>query len=149
MIDSIFVDTNILVYSRDATEPHKQKRAMAWISELWRERTGRVSFQVLYEFYITVTQKLRPGMDEKKARKDVRCFLAWRPTPVDTSVIEGGWRLQDRYNLSWWDALIVAAAQVSDCRYLLTEDLSEKQEFEGVTVINPFTLAPGSISKEQ
>ena len=149
MTDSFFVDTNILVYTRDASDAHKQKQAAAWMSELWREKTGRVSFQVLNEFYVTVTQKLRPGMDKKSAREDVRCLLTWHPTPVDTSVIEGGWRLQDRYNLTWWDALIVAAAQMSACRYLLTEDLSENQKFDDVKVINPFTLPPGSIAKER
>lgn len=59
----VFVDTNILVYSRDASEPAKQARALAWLEELWRSRRERLSWQVLQEFYVTVTLELDPGMD--------------------------------------------------------------------------------------
>ena len=144
MAERIFVDTNVLVYSRDASEPPKQKQAMAWMARLWNEQTGRLSFQVLNEFYVTVTNKLRPGMDPQNAREDVRFLLAWRPIPVDTRVVEGAWRIQDRHKLSWWDALIVSAAQASDCRYLLTEDLQENRNIGTVKVINPFHTPPES-----
>jgi predicted nucleic acid-binding protein len=115
------------------------------MARLWSEQTGRLSFQVLNEFYITVTHKLQPGMDPQSVREDVRFLLAWRPIPVDARVVEGAWRIQDRYKLSWWDALIVSAAQVSDCRYLLTEDLQEKRNMGNVEVINPFRTPPESI----
>jgi len=144
MAEKVFVDTNVLVYSRDASEPPKQKQAMAWMARLWNEQTGRLSFQVLNEFYVTVTNKLRPGMDPQNAREDVRFLLAWRPIPVDTRVVEGAWRIQDRHKLSWWDALIVSAAQASDCRYLLTEDLQENRNIGTVKVINPFHTPPES-----
>lgn len=145
MTGRFFVDTNVLVYSRDASEPSKQKQAIAWMERLWGEQTGRLSFQVLIEFYVTVTNKLRPGMELQNAREDV-CFLfAWRPIPVDARVVELAWRIQDRYKLSWWDALVVSAAQVGNCRYLLTEDLQENQDFSNVKVINPFNTSPESI----
>jgi predicted nucleic acid-binding protein len=145
MTERVFVDTNVLVYGRDASEPTKQKQAMAWLARLWSEKTGRLSFQVLNEFYVTVTNKLQPGMDPQSAREDVRSLLAWRPIPVDARVVEGAWRIQDRYKLSWWDALIVSAAQASDCRYLLTEDLQENRKMSNVKVINPFRILPESI----
>jgi predicted nucleic acid-binding protein len=145
MTDRVFVDTNILVYSRDASEPAKQKQALAWMTRLWSEKTGRLSFQVLSEFYVTVTNKLQPGMDPQSAREEVRLLLAWRPIPVEARVVEGAWRIQDRYKLSWWDALIVSAAQVSDCRYLLTEDLQENRNMGNVEVLNPFSTPPESI----
>ena len=145
MTDRVFVDTNVLVYSRDASEPAKQKQAMGWMTRLWSEKTGRLSFQVLSEFYVTVTNKLQPGMDPQSAREDVRLLLAWRPIPVDARVVEGAWRIQDLYKLSWWDALIVSAAQASDCRYLLTEDLQENRNMGNVEVINPFSTPPESI----
>lgn len=145
MIDRIFVDTNVLVYSRDASEPSKQKKAIAWIAHLWREKNGCVSFQVLNEFYITVTKKLQPGIDQKNAREDIRSLLAWHPIPVDDRVIYGAWHIQDRYKLSWWDALIVSAAQVSKCRYLLTEDLQENLNMGGIEIINPFNTRPESL----
>jgi predicted nucleic acid-binding protein len=61
-----------------------------------------------------------------------------RTSQEDARVVEGAWRIQDRYKLSWWDALIVSAAQVSDCRYLLTEDLQESLSMGNIEVINPF-----------
>jgi predicted nucleic acid-binding protein len=138
MTDRIFVDTNVLVYSRDASEPQKQEKAMAWMTRLWNEKSGRLSFQVLNEFYITVTHKLQPGMKPRSAREDVRLLLAWRPIPMDSLIIEGAWRIQDHFKISFWDALIVSAAQMSKCRYLLTEDLQENRSLGNVQVINPF-----------
>jgi predicted nucleic acid-binding protein len=74
-------------------------------------------------------------------------LLTWSPLPVDVRVMEGAWFLQDRHQLSWWDALIVSAAQVADCHYLLTENLQEYQEFGKVLVINPFRRSPASLAK--
>ena len=70
-----FVDTNLLVYSRDASEPEKQEKAMRWMTRLWHEKSGRLSYQVLQEFYITVTQKLDPGLQQDIARMDVRSLI--------------------------------------------------------------------------
>ena len=84
-------------------------------------------------------------MNPNDAREDIRSLLAWHPIPVDDRVIEGAWHIQDRYKLSWWEALIVSAAQVGDCRYLLTEDLQKNQNLGYVKVINPFHTIPGSI----
>jgi predicted nucleic acid-binding protein len=138
MSGPVFVDTNVLVYARDAAVPEKQDAAATWMERLWTEGTGRLSHQVLQEFYVTVTRKLRPGLDAAGAREEVRALLAWDPVPVHESVIEGAWRLEDQYALSWWDALIVAAAEVAECPYLLTEDLQAGQRLGRVTVVNPF-----------
>jgi predicted nucleic acid-binding protein len=145
MTDRVFVDTNVLVYSRDASEPAKQRQAMAWMDHLWRRQTGRLSFQVLNEFYVTVTQKLQPGMEVHSAREDVRLLLSWGPTQLDARVLETAWRIQDRYKLSYWDALIASAAQTTDCRYLLSEDLQESLRIDAVEVINPFRTPPESV----
>ncbi|HEY3352842.1 MAG TPA: PIN domain-containing protein [Polyangia bacterium] len=145
MNDSVFVDTNVLVYARDASEKKKQPRAEAWMRALWRDRRGRVSIQVLQEFYATVTVKLRPGMPPEIARREVRSLMAWRPVVLDGGVVEGAWRVQDRLNFSWWDALIVAAAQRANCGYLLTEDLQDGQDLDGLVVVNPFLREPEAI----
>ena len=147
MTDMVFVDTNVLVYSRDASEPQKQEQAMGWMAHLWGTRKGRLSFQVLQEFYVTVTHKLKPGLDPESARNDVRSLLAWHPLPVDARIVEGAWVIQDRYNLSWWDAMIVSASQVAACRYLLTEDLQEDQELGNIRVVNPFHTPPASLNR--
>lgn len=138
MTAPVFVDTNVLVYARDASEPDKQSRAADWIGQLWERRRGRLSTQVLQEFYVTVTRKLDPGMAPQEARRDVRDLLAWRPVPMEPVLIQRAWDVQDRFDFSFWDALIVAAAQFSGCRYLLTEDLSADQEVDDLRVVDPF-----------
>ena len=145
MAATIFVDTNVLVYRRDSGQGEKQARAAAWMEHLWEARSGRLSYQVLQEFYVTVTSKLRPGLDAESARDDVRSLYAWHPITADARVLEGAWVIQDRYGLSWWDAMIVAAAQVADCRFLLTEDLQDGQELGEVRVLNPFRHSPANL----
>jgi predicted nucleic acid-binding protein len=140
----VFVDTNVLVYARDATEGEKRAGASAWLTHLWENRTGRLNYQVLEEYYVTVTRKLRPGLAPADARADVRDLLAWGPLPLDAEVLESAWRLESRWDLSFWDAAIVAAARASGCEHLLTEVLTDGQTMGGVTVLNPFVHAPGS-----
>ena len=145
MTAKVFVDTNVLVYSRDASEPQKQELSMAWMAHLWSTRTGELSYQVLQEFYLTVTAKLQPGLDPEHARRDVRSLLAWQPIVVNERVLENAWLIQDSHQISWWDALVVYAAQLAGCRYLLTEDLQKHQEFGNLRVINPFHVEPTSL----
>jgi len=142
MSGSVFVDTNVLVYARDTTEPDKQLLAARWVEHLWRNRTGRLSFQVLHEYYVTVTAKLRPGMDPASARADVRALTTWTPSLPSPERLEIAWPLQDRFGLSFWDAQIIAAAQQSGCATLLTEDLQHGQAFGDLRVVSPFVVAP-------
>ena len=141
----VFVDTNVLVYARDRTEGDKHERALAWLAALWHERAGHLSWQVLQEYYVTVTRKLDPPRDGSLAREDVTSLVTWRPLSVDLPTVDAAWAVEDRFGLSWWDALIVAAAQVGDCTHLLTEDLQDGQSLDGLTVINPFRHTPASI----
>lgn len=145
MSELTFVDTNVLVYCRDADERDKQPRARAWLEALWRSRSGRISIQVLAEYYVTVTRKLDPGLSIDRARADVMMLRAWRPAALDYGVLETAWMVQDRHRLSWWDALIVATAQRLGCRYLLSEDFQDRQRFEDLEVINPFLHVPEKI----
>ncbi|MFP4615129.1 MAG: PIN domain-containing protein [Thiohalorhabdus sp.] len=140
-----FADTNLLVYARDANEPEKRERARAWMDRLWHDRNGCLSYQVLQEFYITVTQKLNPAMPAAEARQDIRALVAWQPVRTDVAILEAAWRLQEQFLLSWWDALIVAAAEWSSADYLLTEGLQEGQDLNGIRVMNPFRQDPGSV----
>lgn len=144
MSSSYFVDTNVLVYARDTSEPHKQPRAEAWIEYLWKMRAARISTQVLQEYYQTVTRKLKPGLTPEEARADIRDLGLWKPIQVDASILEQAWRFEDKFRFSWWDALIVAAAHRMECRFLLTEDLNAGQIVDGIEIINPFQSAPPS-----
>jgi predicted nucleic acid-binding protein len=139
----VFVDTNVLLYAIDEAEPRKHRAALEWRAHLWRSRRGRLSFQVLQEFYV---QALRKNPKRAAtARAEVRDLLAWDPVPIDGGVVEGAWDLQDRYSLSFWDALIVAAARAAECAYLLTEDLSHGQVLDGVLVVSPFEASPDAL----
>jgi predicted nucleic acid-binding protein len=135
-----FVDSNILVYARDIADQAKQRPADLWVDWLWETGTGRLSYQVLVECYSALTRKHR--MPSLHARAYVESFLFWDPVFVDSKLLELAWQVQSRFRFSWWDSLIVAAAHLSECDYLLTEDLQQDQDIEGVTVINPFEIAP-------
>lgn len=142
----IFVDTNVLVYARDGSEADKQARAHEWLAALWRYRLGRVSMQVLHEFYVTVTRKLDPGLPTDEARRDVIDLMRWDPVVPDGQLLQGAWSLQDEHGLSFWDALIVAAARRGECEHLLTEDLQDGHDFGGTRVVNPFVHDPDEVA---
>jgi predicted nucleic acid-binding protein len=133
-----FVDTNILVYARDSSNPEKQARAIAVLELLWRHGTGRLSTQVLQEYYVTVTRKLRPGLPPDMAREDIRDLLAWSPRPVTADVLESAWEIEDHWKLSWWDSLIVASALDCGVTTLLSEDLQDGLPVHSLKILNPF-----------
>jgi len=143
MTAPVFVDTNVLIYALDDADRKKQEAAREWRAELWKRRQGRISFQVLQEFYVKVTRKW-PNV-RRDARSEVRDLLAWRPVTVDGAIIGHAWKIQDCYQISFWDALIVAAAKSVSCRYLLTEDLQAGQDLNGILVVNPFRDNPASL----
>lgn len=131
-----FVDTNVFVYRRHAEAGPKQARAATVVERLWREGSGRTSLQVLQEYYDVATRKLRLPPDE--IRLSVRRLFAWNPVVPDLALFQRAWLLQDRYGLAFWDTLVVAAAQAADCTHLLTEDLQDGQDLDGLLVMDPF-----------
>ena len=135
-----FVDTNILIYARDSSEPRKQALAEIALRKLWENRNGRISIQVLNEYFVNVTQKLSPGLSRAEAWQDIKALRAWNPLSLEAPLMDLAYALQDKHALSWWDAIIVAAAQVLECNYLLSEDLSDAQTYGRVTVINPLKI---------
>lgn len=141
MTAPVFVDTNVLVYARDADDAAKQTRAAAWLEILWREQVGRTSMQVLSEYYVTLTRKLHPGVPTAEAWDDVSALLTWRPQAIDAAIMQRGREIEQRHRLSWWDSLIVAAAAAQGCALLLSEDLQDGGVYAGVTVRSPFTLS--------
>jgi predicted nucleic acid-binding protein len=140
MTVAVFVDTNVLLYAVDRSDPGKHTAALAWRAQLWKTRTGRTSYQVLQEFYTNVLKKWPSAA--AAAQAEVRDLFAWRPVAVDGPLLERGWKVQNRYRLSFWDAMIVAAAQHTGSQYLLTDDLQPGQNFDGVIVLDPFASAP-------
>jgi len=108
MTAPVFVDTNVLLYAMDTADAEKHRAASAWRVELWKSRRGRLSYQVLQEFYVQAVRKNPQGADAAEA--EVRDLFAWDPVVVDAAVLEAAWRLRRRYSLSFWDALVVGAA---------------------------------------
>jgi predicted nucleic acid-binding protein len=145
MTGPIFVDTNVLVYVRDRTDPEKQRRAAEWMAALWDGGAGRLSLQVLQEYYVTLTRKLDPPRSRDEARDDVGTLGAWKPLPISPAVLEAAWDVEDRYGISFWDALIVGAAHHLGCAWLLSEDLQDGQEILGIRVVNPFRHRPDTV----
>jgi predicted nucleic acid-binding protein len=143
--ETVFVDTNVLVYARDSSEPEKQPAALEWIDRLWATRLGRISIQVLNEYYVTVTRKLSPGLPVEEAREDVRALSTWDPVPLDVACVEEAFSVQEDHAIPYWDALIVAAARRAGAAYLLTEDLQDGQGLDGVVVLDPFSHTPAEI----
>lgn len=141
MIAPVFVDTNVFVYSRDSRDAAKQRLAMAWLELLWRDEAGRTSTQVLSEYFVTVTRRLPSPMDHDDAWDDVRALFAWNPQPIDVEVLCLGEEVRRRHLLSWWDSLVVAAAQTQSCELLLSEDLQDGSVIGGITIRSPFTMS--------
>jgi predicted nucleic acid-binding protein len=145
MTASVFVDTNVLVYSRDARDSARHQRAREWVEFLWDTKRGRVSRQVLHEYYVTVTRKLRPGLPTEEARSDVRALFHWLSAVHPEVMIESAWIFQDRCSLSFWNALILGAAQATGCGFVLSEDLPAGQDLEGIRVVSPFLTRPSEL----
>jgi predicted nucleic acid-binding protein len=143
MTAPVFVDTNVLIYAVDEANLRKQEAAKLWRAELWKSHRGRISFQVLQEFYANVSRRWPAAREQTVA--EIRNLLEWRPVSVDAAVLENAWKIEERYLLSFWDALIVSAAKAASCRYLLTEDLQADQDLDGVIVVNPFRCDPSEI----
>lgn len=84
-------------------------------------------------------------MLRKEIQAEIHDLLEWHPVVINSDILEHSWEVQARYKISFWDSLIVSAAKVASCRYLLTEDLQEGQDMEGMVVVNPFKSEPGAI----
>ena len=137
MSDKYFVDTNVLMYAHDTSAGEKHQRAKALVEELWRDRTGVVSTQVLQELSINLRKKVRQPLDAKATRDIVADYLTWQVIVNGGDSILEAIDLEFRYQISFWDALVVQAAQASGAETLYSEDLSDGQTYGGVRVINP------------
>jgi predicted nucleic acid-binding protein len=138
----VFVDTNVLVASEDGRDAARQARAIEWLRALWMRRAGRVSTQVLDEFYVNVTRRMQPAMPAGDARAEVRRYQRWQPWQIDHATFETAWSVESRFGLGFRDALIVAAAQAQGCVLLLSADLPRDQVLDSVRVVDPFSVDP-------
>ena len=142
MTAAIFVDTNVLLYAVDDKDHGKRDAARMWLSACWNQRCGRLSTQVLNEFYVNARKKFPRQLTQGDARAQVRQYQHWRPWTIDHATIETAWAIESRYSINYWDALMVAAAQHLGCTMLLTEDMQHDQQVDSVRIVNPFIVGP-------
>ncbi|HVT43787.1 MAG TPA: PIN domain-containing protein [Thermoanaerobaculia bacterium] len=138
MLERAFVDSNVLIYAHDPEAGDKQRIAARLLQELWSSRNGVLSIQVLQEFYNTITRKVRPAARREIARELIRVYSSWTIQAVAADDVVSASLIEERYNLSFWDALIVQAAHAAGARLLLSEDFSHGQSIAGVRIENPF-----------
>ena len=139
MTAPFFVDTNVLVYADDARDAVKQETARELLRRLLRERSGKLSLQVLQEFFAVATGKL--GLAAVDARRRIEIFSHLDVVRLEVDDVLAAIDLHRLHQLSIWDALIVRAAVMSGCRTLYTEDLQHGRRFEGLQVVDPFRAA--------
>jgi predicted nucleic acid-binding protein len=138
MSDKFFVDTNILMYAHDTAAGERHTRARALVEELWEGRSGVVSTQVLQELAVNLRRKARKPLDAKATRDMVSDYLAWQVVVNDGNSILEALELEARHQVSFWDALVIQAAQAAGAEILYSEDLSDGQRYGSVRVRNPF-----------
>jgi len=140
MNGKVFLDTNILVYAHDLDAGMKHTVAVQIVKDMWEKRLGALSTQVLQEFYVTITKKIGSPVSLFEAREIIRTYASWGIREnTSTSVIRAS-EIEDKYHISFWDALIVVAACEAKVDKILTEDLRSGQIIEGILIENPFRL---------
>jgi predicted nucleic acid-binding protein len=137
MSDRIFVDTNILVYAHDLSAGDRHAKAAAIIESLWETETGVISTQVLQEFYVTLTRKIKNPLKPDEAREIIRNYIAWPVQINDPETTIRASEIEEKNILSFWDAMIVAAALRLQAQKIITEDLNHGQIIEGILIENP------------
>ena len=142
-VDLLFVDTNVLIYNIDFADPLKQEAAHRWLDQLWEAGSARVSWQVINEFYVNATRRI--GAPAAMIRRLVETYVEWGVTDFSFPLVSRAWHWVDHAGIGFWDALIVAAAERSGCRWLLSEDFQENRKFGSVQVVNPFRTKPAKI----
>jgi len=141
-VSDVFIDTNVLLYGVDDADPVKRDRAREWIAACWQRRCGRLSTQVLNEYYVNVKKKFSKAIAQGDARAEIRRYQNWRPWVIDHPTIETAWAVESRFGMHYWDALMIAAAQQQGCTLFLSEDLQHEQQIDGVRIVNPFLAGP-------
>ena len=132
-----FVDTNVLIYAHDTDAKAKHAAANSILRELWNERNGVLSPQVLQEFYVNVTKKIPRPLSKESARLVVSTYAIWC---IETTAVEisNAFRIEDESRIGFWDALIVASALKSGSHRILSEDLNAGETIAGIRIENPF-----------
>lgn len=136
MTEKFFIDTNILIYTIDNHYPKKKRISRELIAELFESNFGIISTQVMQEFYYTAVNKLKS--DPKIIKELLKSFEDLEIVQISTAIIYSAIDCSTANNISFWDALIISAAESANCNQLFSEDLNNGQIINGVEIVNPF-----------
>jgi predicted nucleic acid-binding protein len=142
--DRTFVDTNVLIYAHDVDAGRKHEIAKDLLRHLWVERAGMLSTQVLQEFYVNATRKIRKPLTKPEARAVVETYASWCVDGIATGDLTAAFQIEDRARIGFWDALIVAVAMRAGAHRVVSEDLNAGQSIAGITIHNPFKERPAA-----
>lgn len=135
-VERCFLDTNVLVYLFDNDSPDKQARAQELLDE--EKDRAVLSAQILGEFYVTVTRKLKLPLSPFEAAETVESFSTFEVEPLTAELVRAAMRRSRTSLLSYWDSLMVETARNAGAKILFTEDLQHGQEIDGLRIVNPF-----------
>ncbi len=138
MSDKFFVDTNILVYAHDQAAGEKHRRAQELVSELWNSAQGVLSTQVLQELCVNLRKHAANPVHVDQVRQIIGDYSAWEVITNTSESILKALDSELRYKTSFWDALVLQAAQAAGASVLYSEDLAHGQNYGTVRVVNPF-----------
>jgi len=138
MNDKFFFDTNILVYANDSSEKTKQEIARSLLKDSLIKQNGVISVQVLSEFWVTVTHKIKNPLSVEIAEKEIELFQLMEIVSLDYSLFKEALRFQQIIQISYWDSLIIAASHSAGCKTIYTEDLNHGQITAEMELCNPF-----------
>jgi len=133
-----FLDTNVLVYAHDRSDPRKQDQARSLIAASLRHGTGLISAQVLSEFFVTMTRKIQTPMTVQQARNELVLLAHLEAIDIDADLLLRATHMQADWRIQYWDALVLAAAERGECSIVYSEDFSHGQTYGTLTVCNPF-----------
>jgi predicted nucleic acid-binding protein len=141
MSDVVFVDSNILICAHDADAGPKRDRAVESLRLLWESGAGRLSVQVLQEFYVNVTRKLATSVARSTAREVVSSYGAWVHEPTTPDTVTRAIDIAEMAQIIFWHALIVASAEQVQATHVYSEDLNAGRIIAGVKIVNPLAGA--------
>jgi predicted nucleic acid-binding protein len=137
MSDKYFVDTNILAYAHDTDSGSRHAKALALVEKLWLSGEGVVSTQVLQELSVFIRRKASRPMSDDEAYKVIEEFRIWEVVENNLDSILGAIKLEARYQISFWDALMLQAAMKAGATIVYSEDLADGQKYGAVRAVNP------------
>ena len=136
--ERFFIDSNVLVYMYDTSEPEKQPFAEKLVTSLMENGNAVVSVQVLGEFFASVTRRIRNTLSIEEADAAVGLIASLPVIDIDTTMVRRAIATHSRYGTSYWDSLIIAAAERAGCTSILSEDMNPGQSYHGILAVNPF-----------